>query len=144
LTVDVDGAEVTGEKYSGVRRALWRMPDGFDRYSGRDTGGDDWASRGTYNWLAANRNSIMRINDISGEHGRNIGHSTHKHGSDIDMFHFYTFPKGGASGTENYNQLIKNVLSSKNTDSSDQNKKKRKPKPPKSALSNGSRQADRG
>jgi murein endopeptidase len=102
------------------------MPDGFERFGQGtiDIGGDDWASRGAYNWLAANKNLITRINDISGEHGRNIGHSSHKHGTDIDMFHFYTFQKG-ASGKVNYSQLIENVVSAKNTDSDDQNKKEK-------------------
>ena len=37
-------------KSSGDMTALWRMPDGFDRYGQAvlDVGGDDWASKGAY------------------------------------------------------------------------------------------------
>jgi hypothetical protein len=108
LVVDVNGTEATDEKESGERRGLWRMPDGFARYSTRDAGGDDWASRGTYNWLSSNATLITKINDISGEHGRNIGHQTHKHGTDIDIYHFFTFP-GAISGGDNYNKLVADV-----------------------------------
>jgi hypothetical protein len=118
LVVDVDGSEVSDEKDSGERRGLWRMPDGFARYSTRDAGGDDWCSRGTYNWLSTNSSLITRINDISGEHGRNIGHQTHLQGTDIDMFHLYTFP-GAASGGDNYNKLVADVKLAINTGSAD-------------------------
>ncbi len=85
------------------------MPDGFSRYSTIDEGLDDWASRKTYTWLENNRNLVTRINDISGEHTRNIGHHTHFEGRDIDMFHVYTFPNGETSGGENYLRLQENV-----------------------------------
>jgi hypothetical protein len=118
LVVDVNGADVSDEKDSGERRALWRMPDGFARYSLRDAGGDDWCSRGTYNWLLTNAAHISKINDISGEHGRNIGHATHKHGTDIDIFHFFTFP-GAGNGQDNYNKLRDDVKLAANTGSAD-------------------------
>jgi hypothetical protein len=108
VVATVDGADVSDEKDSGECRALWRMPDGFARYSTRDAGGDDWCSRGTYNWLEANATLITKINDVSGEHGRNIGHKSHKYGTDIDMFHFYTFP-GADSGGKNYQKLVEDV-----------------------------------
>jgi hypothetical protein len=109
VTVSDGGVESFGEKDSGVRHALWRMPDGFARYSTRDTGGDDWASKAAFEWLDANGSLITRINDISGEHARNIGHKSHKRGTDIDMFHFYTFP-GAVSGGDNYAKLRSDVL----------------------------------
>lgn len=118
LVVDVDGTEASDEKESGERRGLWRMPDGFARYSTRDVGGDDWCSRGTYNWLTTNASHISKINDISGEHGRNIGHRTHKHGTDIDIFHFFTFP-GAVSGGDNYAKLVSDVKLAINTGSAD-------------------------
>ncbi len=118
LVVDVNGTEVSDEKESGERRGLWRMPDGFARYSTRDAGGDDWCSRGTYNWLTTNSSLITKINDISGEHGRNIGHASHKYGTDIDMFHLYTFP-GAVSGGSNYEKLVADVKLAINTGSSD-------------------------
>lgn len=118
LFVNDNGTEVTDEKESGERRALWRMPDGFNRYGSRDNGGDNWSSRGTYNWLSANSGLITRIDDISGEHGRNIGHQTHKYGTDIDMYHFYTFP-GAVSGGDNYAKLTADVKLAININSPD-------------------------
>lgn len=109
LVVNVDGTEGSDEKDSGDRLGLWRMPDGFARYSIRDEGGDDWCSQGTYSWLISNAARLTKINDISGEHGRNIGHQSHKHGTDIDMFHFFTFP-GAVSGGDNYTKLVSDVL----------------------------------
>ncbi len=114
LAVDDAGTEVTDEKDSGDRRGLWRMPAGFGRYSTRDTGGDDWSSKGAYGWLDANRPLITKINDVSGEHGRDIGHQTHKHGTDIDAFHFYTFP-GAVSGGDNYAKLRADVILASST-----------------------------
>lgn len=108
VIVTSNGDEIHDEKETGERRALWRMPDGLERYGSRDIGLDDWVSRGTYNWLVANAGLITRIDDISGEHGRNIGHSSHKHGTDIDMFHFFHFP-GAESGGDNYTKLIADV-----------------------------------
>lgn len=104
LVVDDNGTTLDDQKDSGTRHALWRMPDGFGRYSIRDTGGDDWASRAAYRWMDQNRALLTRINDVSGEHARDIGHRTHQYGTDIDMFHFYTFP-GAVSGSDNYNRL---------------------------------------
>lgn len=104
-----DGTELKDEKDAGGKRSLWRMPDGIGRYSGRDPGGDDWAARGTYNWLVTNSGLIREINDISGEHGRNIGHTTHGRGTDIDAYHFYRFP-GAVSGGQNYTELQNDML----------------------------------
>lgn len=91
--------------------ALWRMPDGFARFpaSSRDPGGDDWCSRGAFSWLQANKAKVTPINDISGEHARDIGHVTHAHGTDIDMFHWYRYP-GAVSGKNNYDLLAEDVL----------------------------------
>lgn len=104
LVVDHEGAEVSDTKSSGPRKALWRMPAGIARYGARDTGLDDWTSRGGYNWLSSNTALVTRVDDISGEHARDIGHSTHQYGTDIDMYHFYQFA-GAVSGTDNYNRL---------------------------------------
>ncbi|HZE56247.1 MAG TPA: hypothetical protein VE031_00185 [Chthoniobacterales bacterium] len=124
LVALVNGAEVSDEKDSGECLGLWRMPDGFARYSIREAGGDDWCSRGTYNWLAANSSLITKINDISGEHGRNIGHTTHRYGTDIDMFHFYTFP-GADSGGKNYQKLVDDVKAAMNAGSAAEAAKQR-------------------
>ncbi|MFT7721388.1 MAG: hypothetical protein QM788_00895 [Roseateles sp.] len=89
---DSQGGDIRDEKDASGKRSLWRMPDGLGRYGARDAGGDDWAARGTYNWLATNTALLSEINDVSGEHGRNLSHQTHARGTDIDMFHFYRFP----------------------------------------------------
>jgi hypothetical protein len=109
LVVEEGGAEAQDEKDSGRRNPLWRMPDNFARYSTRDRGGDDWCTHGTYLWMERHRNLLRAINDISGEHARDIGHSTHQFGRDIDMYHFYTFP-GATSGGDNYSRLRSNVI----------------------------------
>ena len=107
------GQEVTAVRDSNVYYPLWRMPDGLPRFGPRSAGGDDWASQSTYNWLASNRALVTRINDISGEHARNIGHSTHYEGRNIDLYHVYTFPGVNAaaagSGGANHAALIRNT-----------------------------------
>ncbi|TDC82089.1 hypothetical protein E1193_12875 [Micromonospora sp. KC606] len=91
-------------------RALWRMPDGFDRYSVREPGGDDWTSRATWNWLSVNRALVTRINDISGEHARDLGHLTHLEGRDLDLYHVYHFPNNpGFNGTVNFYRLAEDT-----------------------------------
>jgi hypothetical protein len=118
LTCDNNGTPLEDTKDSGACHALWRMPDGMARYgpagtspgdAGRDTGGDDWCSQATYGWLLANASLVTAINDISGEHARNLGHATHQYGTDIDIFHFYTFA-GAVSGTDNYYKLQQATL----------------------------------
>jgi len=100
--------------------ALWKMPDGLPRFSpcgqaGHDTkgpGGDDWVSQSTYNWITANQQLLSAINNISFEHGMNLGpHQTHGTGNDIDMFHVYGGLTGAShcSGTEYYNTLVQTV-----------------------------------
>ncbi|MDP2660587.1 MAG: hypothetical protein Q8R28_07650, partial [Dehalococcoidia bacterium] len=106
-----DGTESESKpKESATYFALWRMPDGFTRYGVRDQGLDDWVAKRTYTWLENHRTLITRIDDISGEHARDIGHSTHAQGTDIDMFHVYTFPNGARSGADNYLRLRENVM----------------------------------
>lgn len=108
-------------KSSGDMTALWRMPDGFDRYgqSVADLGGDDWASKGAYKWLDDHKTLISSINDVSGEHGRNIGHDSHATGIDIDIFHFHSFTGTtgpNKTGTAEYNALRDKVLLALNGD----------------------------
>jgi hypothetical protein len=114
------GQQQTAVRDSNQLYALWRMPDGLARFGNRSAGFDDWASQSTYNWLAANRSLVTRINDISGEHGRNIGHRTHYLGRDIDLFHVYTFPgvnpRAAGSGGANYMALINNTQRAMNGD----------------------------
>ena len=96
---------------SDLSYALWRMPDGFPRYSVRDPGLDDWAAQRTYTWMENHRDLITRVNDISGEHARNWKHPKgHALGLEMDMFHVYTFPGGAVSGGANYEQLQFNTL----------------------------------
>lgn len=119
VTANSAGTDMTSPpKLSSELRPLWRMPDGIKRFSpsgisptdaGRDLGGDDWSLQQTYTWLIANSSKITSVNDISGEHGRYIGHKTHTRGSDVDIFQFYTFP-GAVSGDQNYSALRTAVI----------------------------------
>lgn len=112
---DESGNDLQYEKDLSGKRALWRMPDGLGRYGSRDAGYDDWAARGTYNWLVTNGTLVRQINDISGEHGRNLGHQAHARGTDIDMFHFYVFPgvtTGPGGGAANHTALLNDVMAS--------------------------------
>ncbi len=110
ITATQNGNPVTpAEKESELLHPLWRMPTGFARYSAREPGEDDWCSDSTFGWLDSNRLLITKINDISGEHSLNLTHSEHTKGTDIDMYHFYTFP-GAISGKDNYNKLLADVL----------------------------------
>lgn len=116
VQADLNGETLEDERDSGIRRGLWRMPNNFARYGARDAGLDDWASRGAYLWMDTNRALLTRIDDISGEHARDIGHQTHERGVDIDEFHYYTFPGGAGSGGANYTALTTNVFNAMNGD----------------------------
>jgi hypothetical protein len=115
LTATENGQESQSDPKDSQRvRPLWRMPDGIARYSppalspggpARDTGGDDWCRQSTYTWLLNNFANITSVNDISGEHGKNIGHTTHGTGLDIDIYHFHTFP-GSTNAESNYQALV--------------------------------------
>lgn len=89
---------------SGIN-ALWRMPDGMTRFGGRDAGGDDWSAKGTYEWLVQNANLVPAINDVSGEHGRNIGHQSHRRGTDIDTYLFVDLTGNHGPAGTNYNRI---------------------------------------
>ena len=107
---DDHGQSVSADKNVTGRRSLWRTVDLLPgRYGSRDAGYDDWGARGTYNWLLQNVHLVNQVDDISGEHGRNIGHDTHQYGTDIDTYHFYRFT-GATSGTDNYNKLRDTVV----------------------------------
>jgi hypothetical protein len=103
-----DGTEVSGDAISATKRALWRMQaywrDPARRYGMRDQGHDDWLSARTWEYLNRHGALLTRIDDISGEHGRDIGHATHDVGTDIDLYHVYKFT-GATSGIDNYNRL---------------------------------------
>lgn len=71
--------------------------EGEARSGNPDLGGDDWATGTTFRWVLDNRALLgPAIGDISGEHGRNIGHTTHRRGNDID-FRQYGGVGGGAA-----------------------------------------------
>ncbi|GGK05246.1 hypothetical protein [Luteimonas terricola] len=103
-----DGTEVSDDAISATKRALWRMPadwrDPARRYGMRDSGHDDWLSARTWDFISQHGTLLTRIDDISGEHGRDIGHATHDVGTDIDLYHVYRFA-GATSGGDNYNRL---------------------------------------
>lgn len=91
---------------------LYRAPAGIARFGTRDAGGDDWCTPGVYRFLnnAANQPMIVPFNDISGEHGRNLGHDTHKLGTDIDFINPAPQEAGGAaSGSDQYVYLQRQI-----------------------------------
>ncbi|PSU33966.1 hypothetical protein [Photobacterium lutimaris] len=86
------------------------------RYGYRDAskGGDGWGQAAVLTHL--NANSVLgetMFNDISGQHGRNIGHKSHKHGTDVDA---YYLDENGAFVTamrgNNYGKYIKAAFDS--------------------------------
>jgi hypothetical protein len=111
LTYLKEGVEKTCEKISDEElTALWQSPFyavKSRRYSTRETGGDGWASVRMYNWMLTT-SLLSRYNDISGEHSRDLGHSTHENGNHIDIFHYYTIDS--SSGQNNFAAFIKAVL----------------------------------
>lgn len=107
VTVESDSA--TADKSTDQLQALWKLPSTISRFGSRDSGGDGWSSVETYNWLELNGSLITKVNDISGEHGRNIGHNTHKAGNDIDTLHFVEYHP---NGTINYERLARTLISS--------------------------------
>jgi hypothetical protein len=109
--VDTEGKILTATYTLPGGTPLWRAPDGLSRYGFRDCGGDDWCSKGAYDWIVANKSLLKAIDDISGEHGRNIGHRGHDKGTDIDMYHFYLFPGADPKiAKSNYTQLLARVF----------------------------------
>jgi hypothetical protein len=76
---------------------------GLGRYPKDPLGGGDWAKNETVNWMDGNAGLLNKFNDISGEHGRNVGHKTHNSGTAIDIFQFD--PADGSSGAANYAAL---------------------------------------
>jgi hypothetical protein len=95
VTADVSGASQTATVPIRGKHALWRMPSTILRFGPRDVGLDDWVAIGTYRWMETNAALLTRVNDVSGEHGRNIGHTTHRRGTDIDVFPFGNFLAAG-------------------------------------------------
>ena len=107
----LNGSQLQSDtKSTNKLRALWDLPGSFSksRYGTRDVGGDGWCQKGTYNWLLTTGKDLI-INDISGEHGRNIFHSTHAKGTDIDAYHF-TILSTTMIGSTNYEALRNEVI----------------------------------
>lgn len=108
-----DGTEVSDDAISSVKRALWRLQaywrDPARRYGTRDPGHDDWLAASTWSYINQHGALLTRIDDISGEHGRDIGHATHDVGTDIDLYHVYRFA-GATSGNDNYNRLRNTLI----------------------------------
>jgi hypothetical protein len=103
------------------KHPLWHAPATMARFSRpADPGDDDWCAKATYEWIGAHPDVLRAVNDISGEHGKNLGHQGHAKGTDIDMYHFYLFPGANASsGTANYQHLLAAVRDLPKLDSSD-------------------------
>lgn len=111
--IDTSSSQISDQKDVSGRRSLWKMPDAIARYGSRDAGGDEWSARGTYEWMVTNAALLREVNDVSGEHGRQIGHQTHAKGTDIDSYHFYLFPgvtTGAGQGAVNHSKLIADVV----------------------------------
>ncbi|MCB9876308.1 MAG: hypothetical protein H6835_01790 [Planctomycetes bacterium] len=98
------GATITAERDSPVYGALWKAPLGA-RTGCRDAGGDDWACAATVTWLQSNASKLGPVNDVSGEHDRNLGHGTHERGKAIDFRQFTTPVFDFGSGMEIYAEL---------------------------------------
>jgi hypothetical protein len=119
VNAEVEGNPLSAEKVATSKHALWRMPQGIARFGSREPGGDDWVAQGTYRWIEENQEKLTGINDVSGEHGRNLEHATHARGTDIDMHHFYVYEgvgSGPGSGTANYLRLQQDGISAFDTD----------------------------
>lgn len=107
------GNELRSEKETSRLYALWEAPP-LETFSNREAGGDKWASKSTHEWITTNIAQMQRTNDISGEHGRYIGHITHKQGDDIDIFHFTDLTGGTGSGGWNLDLLANHVAAALN------------------------------
>lgn len=106
-----DGNNTGDEKSVSNMSSLWHAPLTTPRFGSRDQGGDDWCTKETYQWINSYRSLLTPINDISGEHGKDLKHKTHAKGTDIDMYSFYTFPGANPnSGMSNYKALVSNIL----------------------------------
>ncbi|MGR5067613.1 hypothetical protein [Vibrio alfacsensis] len=124
LTGMLEGVEYIATKEVLSKKALWRMPSGIERKGYRDLGGDDWSAKGAYLWIESNNALIPAIDDISGEHGKNIGHDTHQKGTDIDTYHFTHLLSGEKQGSGNYKKLRDYVVSALSGDTDAKNKVK--------------------
>jgi hypothetical protein len=128
---DADGQQLDADSTISGRRSLWPVAALLPgRYGLRDAGGDAWGARGTYNWLQQHAGLLNEVDDVSGEHGRDVGHASHQYGTDIDTYHFYRFA-GGTSGTDNYNRLRNAVVAAFGTLNADGTPN---PNPPAAAL----------
>jgi hypothetical protein len=91
--------------YSPSYYPLWDMT-GVKTYGGdKYPGGEKWAAKQTVDFLNWNDMPYtLRIDDISGEHGRNIEHKSHKYGTDVDVIQFWdaVLPGRRALGKEAY------------------------------------------
>jgi hypothetical protein len=61
----------------------------------------------------------VKFNDVSGEHGRNIGHKSHDYGLDVDTLQFAVVP-GAVSGCDNFLRLRGLVLTATTSDDEDE------------------------
>lgn len=108
VQASVNGEPVGGEGFVRGLTGLYRtaQPLGLVRTGMRDNGGDDWAQKGLYDWLSDNSNLIAPMNDISGEHGRDLGHSSHRLGLDLDMNFFDAAQPGSVEHVVLTNNVI--------------------------------------
>ena len=115
-----DTVSAMASNVSPTAQALWRKPAFFEpdttwRYGHRDYGEDDWCAKGTYEWMLANKSMMQRFDDISGEHGRDLRHTSHQQGMDIDMYYFVNLvgEQNGITGGANWTKtcaLVRKAL----------------------------------
>ena len=119
LTAEDPGTGATGSNAtpsaSAPMHPLWPLPPEFDgrRFgNNNELGGDAWVSTHTYVWMEAHANLLAAINDISGEHGYNLGHNQHGTGDDIDEMHpaWPSVTGGPGLGAEYYVKIVNWVL----------------------------------
>jgi len=109
LTADVDGELLEASLTFDSLIGLYVTGDDVIAYINRpqDEGGDKWTHELLYNWLETNGNLLTLVNDISGEHGVDLRHETHRLGTDVDMRWF-----GDARGGQTvFNENQANVIS---------------------------------
>ena len=89
-------------------QAFWKA--NLDARTGcRESGGDDWSVRSTILWLNANLDVVPAVDDINGEHNRNLGHAEHETGKAINIRQFPSSVIDLPSGLKNYIALRDDV-----------------------------------
>lgn len=110
VEAEVDGLSASTTVETSAKKALWTGSLAATiRAGNNDEGGDDWATKITYDWITDNIALLgPAIGDISGHHGRNISHQTHKFGNDVDFRQYGNVYNGG--GRAIYNAIRRDTF----------------------------------